>query len=658
MRSTIRFALSTAALLLPALISSAAVAHSTASHSRSAPLTSREQAAQVVSRFTFGPTPGMIETVAAEGWQQWFDRQLQPDAIPDPVLAQRLAAYPSLTMTPPVLAVDFPDGQRIRRIANGKEAMPADPQLAEVYQVLLARYQEKKAKDQTDTSVASKPGKAPPPEAQQAHAAALAGPVLALAPADRLHAVLTLPVPDRVAITRRLGEPLKSQLLAGVSPRDRELWNMMAGGYRASGVVAGELQQAKVLRAVLSQRQLQEVMTDFWINHFNIDLGKKGEELDYAGQYEQTAIRAHALGRFSDLLLATAQSPAMMIYLDNLTSIGPDSPAAARQKKKSAGLNENYGREVMELHTLGVDGGYTQTDVTALASILTGWGVDHPQQGGPFVFEQRRHEPGAKQWLNHAVPENGQQEGIDALTYLANQPATARHISYELAQRFVADTPPPALVDRMVKAWTASGGDIASVLQAMVHSPQFFDRANFHSKVKMPLEYVASALRATDTAPTNPAALINQLRAMGEPLYRCQPPTGYPTTGAQWMNSSALVDRLNFALALSEGKLGGMHLDAPLLVASGLMREPQPTVHAERPHTVVLTTMPARQTGEDRALRLMEAAMIDGRVSAQTKRVIDAQLAGRDAMADAANPSGALDTMAAMILGSPEFQVH
>ncbi len=483
--------------------------------------------------------------------------------------------------------------------------------------------------------------------------------------------MLALPVPDRMALTRGLGDPLKTQLLDGVSPRDRELWAMMAGGYAGSGVAAGELEQAKVLRAVLSERQLQEVMTDFWMNHFNVDISKSGDMTNYAAQYEQAAIRPHALGHFRDLLLATAQSPAMMIYLDNLSSIGPDSPAAARGAKGAkgaarGGLNENYGREVMELHTLGVDGGYTQADVTALASILTGWGVDRPNEGGPFQFNLKRHEPGAKQWMHQTIAEGGQGEGLAALAFLADQPATAHHICFELAQRFVADAPPPALVDRMTAAWMRSDGDIAEVLRTMVHSPEFFSRANFSNKVKTPLEFVASTMRATRTDPTNPGALVQQLRAMGEPLYRCQPPTGYPVAGSSWMNSAALIDRLNFALALADGKLGGMHLDAPLLAARGLMAEPDehepenpaPGTHRAKNASLPIVTASPAMSGEDRALAAMEQALVAGRVSLATNQVIHAQLAGRDAAADEAKPADALDAMAAMILGSPEFQVH
>jgi uncharacterized protein (DUF1800 family) len=649
-----------------------AVHHPAVTH-KSAPLTKSEQTLQILDRFTFGPTPGMVQAVSAEGWQQWFAQQLDPASIPDPGLDKQLAKYPSLRMTPAQLAVQFPDGQVIRRIAAGKEAMPTDPRLAGAYAVMLARYQQREAMDKADaaspvqgdataSTLAQTPDQKAAHKAQeQQRAGQLAGAILALPPGRRLDAVLALPVPDRMALTRGLAGPMRHDMLQGVSPRDRELWEMMAGGYGANGVAAKEMQEAKILRAILSQRQLQEVMTDFWMNHFNIDLGKSGDEILYANQFEQQVVRPRALGKFRDLLLATAQSPAMMIYLDNVTSVGPDSAAALRQDKNghALGLNENYGREVMELHTIGVDGGYTQTDVTTLSKILTGWTIDRPQQGGPFVFNPPRHEPGTQVWMGHSIADNGQQGGIEALTYLADSPATASHISTELAQRFVSDTPPPALVSRMVAAWESSDGDIATVLQAMVHSPQFFSRANFRNKVKSPLEFVASAMRATDTPPDNPPALVSAVQLMGEPLYRCLPPTGYPVTGAPWMNSGALIARLNFALALADGKLGGMRLNAPLLVATGVMDTP--AASGEKTRNVALMTTgpnPGALPGEDRSLALMERALVAGEISPQTNSVIRQQLAARDTAADEEDPSSALDAMAAMILGSPEFQMH
>ena len=703
---------------------------------REAPLTADEQAAQVLNRFTFGPRPGEVREVARTGWESWFEAQLNPAAVPDATLDKRLAQYPALGLQPQQLAVQYPDGQIIRRIAEGKLAIPADAQLAGVYEVLLARYQRKQAEDKAEATVGSQatgaiaastsaaaPSRggvgpvgpvgsgggtaaaAPPAEAtastadsseggkqarqkqqkEQDRAAArpLADTILAMPKEQRMAAILRLPVEQRMALSAGIAEPEKTMLSKEMTPHERELFGMMAGGYGGSGVIATEMQQAKVLRAVLSERQLLEVMTDFWFNHFNIDLGKSGDELDYAPSYERDAIRAHALGKFRDLLLATAEHPAMLIYLDNFQSVGPNSQAAGRPRPNAKngaqgrGLNENYGREVMELHTLGVDGGYTQADVTSLAKILTGWTIDQPRMGGTFVFEPRRHEPGAKQWLGQKISEDGMNEGVRALAALAASPRTARHISYELAQRFVSDAPPPALIDRMTAAYVGSDGDIRTVLRTMVHAPEFWSRANYRTKVKMPLEYVASTLRATNTDPANPGALANELKTMGEPLYRCLPPTGYQATADHWMNSAALVDRLNYALQLTGGKFGGMQFDAPRLVAAGLLSRPAtaPAVGPSLTRAVAVRSegSVAESRGQDEALSLMERLLVPGEISGKTNAVIREEL-GADTSAGSSSPGGAqaavsgggqivdpsatLDRMAAMILGSPEFQMH
>jgi hypothetical protein len=673
-----------------------------------APLTVDEQAAQVLNRFTFGPRPGEVAEVAKLGWETWFEQQLNPGSIPDPALDKRLGDFPALKLPPNQLAIQYPDGAVIRQIAEGKAAMPADPQLVCVYEVMLARYQRKQAEDKAaaiaptpsalpaQSPAAAAQGPVPGPATTQdspltdaqkaaqkqqdrAEARMLADQVLGYPKNQRMQAIFKLPVEQRMVLTASIAEPEKSLLTNEMTPHERELFGMMAGGYGGNGVVANQMQQAKIVRAVLSERQLQEVMTDFWINHFNIDLGKSGDMLNYAPSYERDAIRAHALGRFRDLLLATAEHPAMLIYLDNWLSIGPDSQAAGKPKPgvkaQPKGLNENYGREVMELHTVGVDGGYTQADVTSLAEIMTGWTVQQPNFGGPFTFEPRRHEPGDKTWFGQRIPAGGMNEGVAALTFLAAQPQTAHFLSFELAQRFVADAPPPALVNRMAAAYMSSDGDISTVLRTMVHSPEFFSRANYRNKVKMPLEYVASSLRATDTDPGNPAALVNELKTMGEPLYRCLPPTGYAATADHWMNSSALVDRLNYALQLTSGRFGGMRFDAPKLLAAGLLSRPAEPPPALAAHSVALRTKGAAPSGQEEALLLMERLLVAGDVSEKTNAVIRQQLAATDtvyltpstqagqpasviAVPQLADPNAALDKLAAMILGSPEFQVH
>ena len=666
-----------------------------------APLTEEEKATQILSRFTFGPRPGEIADVTRSGWEAWFDRQLDPASIPDAVLDKRLAQYPSLGMSPRQIAVNFPDGQTIRKVSEGKLGMPDDPMLASAYQVMLLRYERKQAEDKAAAAAANPapslpagpasaipavaPGSAAAASAAQAPdqqkaagnqqdpdqskaqdkalAAMLADQVLGYPKNLRMQAIMKLPVEQRIILTGSIADPQKMLLLNDFNPREKELFALMGSGYGGNGVAGNELVQAKLLRAVLSERQLEEVMTDFWFNHFNVDFSKTGDEINYVGSYERDAIRPHALGKFRDLLLATAQHPAMLVYLDNWLSIGPDSIAAGRPRPNAKnqaqkGLNENYGREVMELHTVSVSGGYSQADVTNLAKILTGWTVDQPQMGGDFVFQPNRHEPGTKQWFGQKISDNGYQEGVHALTWLAAQPQTAHFISYKLAQRFVNDEPPAPLVDRMAATYMSSDGDIKEVLRTMVHSPEFFSRANYRSKVKMPLEFVASAFRATSTDPTNPQALVGVMKTMGEPLYRCQPPTGYAATADHWMNSAALVDRLNFSLQLTGSKLGGIRFDGPRLLAAGLLSRPAapPVVSAQ---SVALHAAPAAGSGEDEALYLMEQQLIAGKVSERTNSVIRQQLAAaQPAAREGSDPAQTLNSMAAMILGSPEFQMH
>jgi uncharacterized protein (DUF1800 family) len=627
------------------------------------PLTDEERAIQMLSRFTFGPRPGDIEAVEKTGADAWFEQQLNPDSIPDPVLDKRLADYPSLYLPPNELLVQFPSNQIIRQITEGKRSQPPDPVLAAASEVLLTKYNRRQAEqkaqqDQNQPEMADDQ-RAARRKQQQPAAAVLADEVLAFPKSERIQAIVKMPVDQRITLTESVPDPQRGLLLNDFTPRERELFNLMAGGPDGLRVIDGELQQAKVLRAILSERQLQEVMTDFWYNHFNVDIHKEATQW-YTPTYERDAIRAHALGKFRDLLLATAQHPAMLFYLDNWSSIGPDSQAAGRpnQKKQQRGLNENYGREVMELHTVGVNGGYSQADVTNLAKILTGWTIDQPQQGGSFVFDPRKHEPGSKQWFGQKVSENGYVEGQRALEWLAAQPQTAHFISYKLAQRFVADDPPEELVDRMAKTYLSTDGYIKEILRTMVHSPEYNSQKCYRVKVKTPLEFVASVFRATDTNPSNPGALVGVIARMGEPLYQMQPPTGYSTTADHWMNSAALVDRLNFSLQFANSKVGGIKFDAPRLLAEGLLARtaaaPASLHGGGRPQSVALTST-ALPSGQEEALGLMEQMLVDGKVSARINDVIHKELASTQPSND---PAQTLNTMTALILGSPEFQMH
>ena len=327
--------------------------------------------------------------------------------------------------------------------------------------------------------------------------------------------------------------------------------------------VAQDVMTAHLDRALLSDRQLQEVLTNFWFNHFNVFLNK-GFDHVWVGNYENEAIRPYVLGNFRLLLEATARHPAMLFYLDNWQNTAPGSRGA---KGKQDGLNENYARELMELHTLGVDGGYTQQDVTELARILTGWGLrTRPERRAffgevrkpdfTFAFDPSRHDYGDKLFLGYTIKGQGPQEVETALSILAAHPATAKHLSFQLAQYFVADQPPPALVDRMAQTWMKTHGDLSSVMRTLLESPEFWAPEATGQKYKTPFEYVVSALRAANVTPSDPQPLFGQLRQLGQPIYGIETPDGYKQVESAWLNPDSMARRLSFATALGTGHLG------------------------------------------------------------------------------------------------------
>jgi len=314
-------------------------------------------------------------------------------------------------------------------------------------------------------------------------------------------------------------------------------------------------------------------MDDFWFNHFNVYMDKGADRI-LISTYERDAIRPHVFGKFRDLLEATAQSPAMLFYLDNWQSVSPDraqegfrggrfARQMAKQKgKQSRGLNENYARELMELHTLGVDGGYTQKDIIEVARCFTGWTISQPNRGGEFIYNDRVHDKGEKIVLGVKIPAGGGREDAEkVLDILARHPATARFISTKLAKKFVADDPPPALIERMAKTFHDSGGDIRAVLSAMFESREFFSEGAFRAKVKTPLELIVSAARATGAQVDFAVPLATQIAQLGQPLYRKIEPTGYSSANAEWVNSAALLARMNFALALTANRVPGVKVD-------------------------------------------------------------------------------------------------
>jgi uncharacterized protein (DUF1800 family) len=633
-------------------------------------LSDTQKAAHALNRLGYGPRPGEVERVAKLGVERWIEEQLHPEKLPDDDLAARLKPLATMEYSPAQLMLAY-------NLDQMKAIKKARQKLAE----MMRQNREPAAKIQEATR-----------------------------PRDRT---------------------LSPELLALLTPRERDLLDEAQRNNIQSGDsvrAVGELQQERLIRAVHSQRQLQEVLVDFWSNHFNLDV-KKGPVRVLKVVDEREVIRPHVLGRFRDLLGASAHSPAMMAYLDNARStvertISPrerermeqrmqqrtqrraallpdatpnsatatgvtatganqaadnaapaaapataDPAAAAEVPATRGGLNENYARELMELHTLGVDGGYTQQDVHEVARCFTGWGFD--PRNGAFQFRPQQHDNGAKTVLGHKIAAGGGiNDGEQVLDILAAHPATARHIARQLCMRFIADEPPASIVDKAAQTFTRTQGDLREVVRTIVTSPEFFSAAAYRAKIKSPFEYAVSAVRALggevnpDAAtvnerrragrrgnggvPTGPArarllaladgassvrangnparfkTLALEIAAMGQPLFSYQAPTGYPEDSQQWVSTGALIARLNYALALTTGEVQGVRLppEAPGNTAV------QPV--AMQPASLL-----------DQLL----ARLLDGEVSPGTRATLQAQ---------AANAGAA--KIAALIIGSPEFQ--
>jgi uncharacterized protein (DUF1800 family) len=661
-----------------------------------------KRAMHALQRLTFGPRPGDAERVAAMGVDKWIDLQLHPGKIDDSSLEARLSGFRTLRMDTREIVENFPPPPVIKAVMDGRKAMPSDPVKRAVYQAQIEKLEEKKERkqavaatttppatvtgtaDQTtednqstaDTAAPAKPsekdsekdGQATKRRENRLFADLKAQELLDLPPDQRMKEVLQMSPDEQRALSASLKGQHGDNFMEGMNPKQKEALKALNNPQQ---VVADELIQAKLLRAIYSERQLDEVMTDFWFNHFNVYLGK-GADRYLVTSYERDVIRPHVLGKFEDLLVATAKSPAMLFYLDNWLSVGPDSdvargirknpyprrrrgrfpPPPPRQAKaggkRKNGLNENYGRELMELHTLGVNGGYTQNDVTEVVRVLTGWTIDQPQKGGGFKFEERMHEPGTKVVLGHKIKEHGEKEGMEVLHLLAHHPATAHFICTKLATRFVSDNPPPALVDEMAQTFLKKDGDIREVLKTMFHSPEFWSGETYGTKLKTPLEFVVSAVRATGGNVSDAMPLARQLNTMGMALYGMQPPTGYSMKSDAWVNSSALLGRMNFSLALTAGRIKGVQVDADRLV------NPAPA------------SAPAAAPDPQQALALLEISLLAGNVSKQTHdaivKEIENPVTGQAAVKivarkdEKAVPTSNTATIAGLILGSPEFQ--
>jgi uncharacterized protein (DUF1800 family) len=554
------------------------------------PLTERERALQALNRLTFGPRPGDVDRVMAMGVDKWIDLQLDPQKIDDSALDAQLAGYPAIAMPLQDLIERYPADSLVRAVADGKRPSPVDPVERAIYNNQVADYEQRKEKKadqaaqnggtaQTPQPAMSMQAPAMEPAAgpgmetenkpkRMAYTGPDAGEILALPPAERWNRLVAMNPEEFRSFFQGMRPQDRLQVTDGMTPQQKEVVYALVN---PTQLVTGELLQTRLLTDIYSERQLQAVMTDFWLNHFNVYLRKGPLAPWYLVDYERNIVAPRAMGKFEDLLVATAQSPAMLFYLDNHASIGPDSQAAVRARmnpknnNQDPGLNENYGRELMELHTLGVDGGYTQKDVTEVAKVFTGWTIQDGADGGQFVFNDRRHEPGPKHVLGKTIQDGGEREGMEVLHMLATSPATAHHLSQELAVRFVSDNPPPELVDRMAQTYLHTGGDIREVLRTMFHSPEFWSADAYRVKVKTPEEFVISAVRASQGEVVRPALLLNAMNKLGMSFFGCQTPNGYSWKADGWVNTGDLLDRMNLALALASNRQGtAVDLDALL----------------------------------------------------------------------------------------------
>ena len=694
----------TALLACEPVFAATSSASVTAPPTATAQLTGDARILHALDRLTFGPRPGEVEAVRKLGLDRWFEQQLHPATIDDHALEQRLSEFPAMHLSQAELLERFPDQQNLKAMARTNAGLPTDPDERAIYRDGIAFAREREAqKAGKDAKAGAEPAGMKAAADNYGFAEANTAPrmaqsevdaILALPPAQRFVRVRELAPDELRSLRKSLAPDELAQLVAGLSPAQKETLAALGGPQK---VVGAELLEQRVERDVESNRQLEAVMTDFWLNHFNVYLRKNQIEPYLLVSYERDTVRPHALGRFEDLLRATASSSAMLVYLDNAQSIGPHSEAAERAgrlpaqagetaKQKAAkdrGLNENYARELMELHTIGVrcevskdhtpsdptcGGGYTQTDVTEVARVLTGWTVARPNEGSAAVYIDRRHEPGDKHVLGHTIRSGGEREGVELLHLLATDPATAQFVCTKLAVRFVSDAPPPdALVSRMTAAWRASDGDISTVLRAMFHAPEFWAAGTERSKVKTPIEFVASAARATGAEVSSALPLVQALNRLGMPVYGMPTPNGYSWTAESWVSTGALVSRMNFALLLAGNRLPGVNVDwSPLSVnhSSASLRPVELTERSDagsRPLTAEARSLELALLGRPASPRTEQAVLAQVDASELTQRAEqdflgDSASHAPGTVAPQADADPQIAVMAGLLLGSPEFQ--
>jgi uncharacterized protein (DUF1800 family) len=618
----------------------------------SSDLSEEEAIVHALNRLGYGPRPGDVERIKAMGVAKWIDEQLHPESIRDSALDSRLSRFPTLTMSSEALVQKFPPPQ----VAARREGVTPQEYRKEQQERLQAARQARAAQDQPgqgsgDSSSAdnSQSGSNSPQASSSPQTSS-----------PQTSSPQTM-APDELAAILLPG----AKNGKGQNGPGNQMMNYEA--IQTPQRVIAELAMAKMDRAVYSEKQLDEQMVDFWFNHFNV-FAAKGADRWLVTSYERDAIRQHAMGKFRDLLEATAKSPAMLFYLDNWQSVDPKAWARLQQeqaerqanrgrfggpfgrarrfpppaanpnqakKKQERGLNENYGRELMELHTLGVDGGYTQEDVIAVARSFTGWTIRRPQQDAQFWFDERLHDNDPKMVLGHKINAGGMKDGEEVLDLLARDPHTAHHLSFEIARHFVSDNPPDALVERMTQTYESTDGDIRAVLHTMIYSPEFWSREAYRAKIKTPFELVASAARAVGAETDVPLALVQWTGRIGEPLYQCQLPTGYSDKADAWVNTGALLNRLNYALSLTGNRLPGVRTDISALLAGGASAQPDAVL--DRAIGVLLSGEASAQTRATLQKQMNDPQVVQARLDDPIRQVNESMIAG-------------------LVLGAPEFQ--
>jgi uncharacterized protein (DUF1800 family) len=600
-------------------------------------LSTDEAILHALNRLAYGPRPGDIERVKQMGLAKWIDQQLNPSSIDDKAMEARLEEYPTLRMSTSKLIAEYPQPTPAEIKAQQARAQARAEQQQRSNATVVDAKDAQKTQGQEETT----PGEM----SQNSSGTNASGSQNESAN------------PDTPSPMKEQPPQQKKRDLLSVDPNN--LPRAVAEDSKRPPRIVAELAMAKVTRAIYSDRQLEQVLDDFWFNHFNVFAGK-GEDRYYLTSYERDVIQPRVLGKFKDLLTATAKSPAMLFYLDNFLSADPRGaqraaaeryarqmaryrgfgpppipPSAQQQKKNERGLNENYGRELMELHTLGVDGGYMQKDVTEVARCFTGWTIDKPRLNPEFKFDDRLHDPDPKNVLGKKIHAGGMKDGEEVLDMLAHHPSTAKFISTKLARRFVSDNPPPELVARMAHTFKDTDGDIRAVMKTMIWSPEFWSREAYRAKIKTPFELVVSAVRAVGADVDMPLPLVAWVGRIGEPLYQCQPPTGYSDKAETWVNTGALLNRLNFSLALAGNKMRGSRTDVASLLGTESATDPKAAL--ERAVRVFLGGQAAPTTVETLEKQLDNPQVLQAKLDDPVKQVN-------------------LGLVAGLVLGAPEFQ--